>query len=113
MKIVKIAALVVLFGLLIATAIPNFISMREHRVANACVNNLRWIQTCKAQWGAEHKMDSSAVPTITDLTPYLPGAEKLFPTCPSGGVYTIGSLAQPPMCSEGKPDHALPDAHRP
>ena len=44
------------------------------------------------------------IPTALELLPYLKDA--VFPTCPSGGTYTINAVGVPPTCSI--PGHALP-----
>jgi hypothetical protein len=75
---------------------------RDH-LAAACVNNLRLIDAAKQQWALENNRPAQAVPTPQDLLGYLPN--KAFPTCPSGGVYNINPLNQPPTCST--PGHSL------
>jgi hypothetical protein len=51
----------------------------------------------------DNKADTGALPTQAQLTPtYL----KAFPTCPSGGTYTIAAIGSDPTCSIAT--HALP-----
>jgi hypothetical protein len=69
---------------------------------NVCVNNLRQIDGAKQQWALENKKSPTAFMTPADLSPYL----KVLPTCPAGGVYTLGLVNTPPVCSV--PGHALP-----
>lgn len=71
---------------------------------NTCINHLREIDGAKQQWALENNMPLDAVPTVKDLLPYL--KDGVFPTCPSGGKYTINSVQELPTCSiEG---HELP-----
>jgi hypothetical protein len=103
--------LITLFLLLVALILRAQFVPIHHYATNACVNNLRWIQQWKQQWGADHGNDSNAIPSETDLIVYCHHGTN-FPTCPSGGTYTLGPLSQPPTCSLGKPDHALPISDR-
>jgi hypothetical protein len=98
---ILIAAPVIL--LLLAIAIPNFLSPRVTLSENACANNLRWIQEAKAKWARDMKKAKTAVPTEDDLTPALKvlGAGNFFPRCPAGGTYTVGPVGDPVKCSVG------------
>jgi hypothetical protein len=97
-------------ALLLAYAVREIIEARVTKASNACVNNLRLITSAKEQWCVERKKSSTAVPTWSDLQPYLGyGPKKELPHCPDGGVYTIGRLDQIPTCSIGGRDHVLPD----
>ncbi|MGH7952617.1 MAG: hypothetical protein ACREFE_11970, partial [Limisphaerales bacterium] len=69
-----------------------------------CINNLRQIEAAKLQWALENNKTVDAVPTAQDLAPYFP--DRIFPTCPSGGTYTINAVGEPPTCSI--PGHVLP-----
>lgn len=71
---------------------------------NACIANLRQIDSAKLQWAADNNKTLTDTPTTQDLAAYLPGG--VFPTCPSGGSYTINSVGLPPSCSI--PGHAVP-----
>jgi hypothetical protein len=71
---------------------------------NTCIANLRQIDSAKLQWAADNNKTLNDTPTAQDLAGYLPGG--VFPTCPSGGSYTINSVGLPPSCSI--PGHAVP-----
>jgi K+-sensing histidine kinase KdpD len=74
---------------------------------NACINNLRLIDASKQQWALENKKQNTDTPTLEDLRPYLGrGTNGELPTCPDGGVYTVGAVGEKPTCS--LPGHALP-----
>ena len=62
---------VAIIGLLAAIAIPNFIRARTTSQQNACINNLRLIDSSKQQWALEQRQQSSSIPVGTDLQPYL------------------------------------------
>jgi hypothetical protein len=83
----------------------NFRTAQETAKRNACINNLRQIDGAKIQWMLENGVkDKSAVPTAFTLAPYL-SKKGLFPKCPLGGSYTIGSVDVNPTCS--LPGHIL------
>jgi hypothetical protein len=87
----------------------------------ACINNLRQIDAAKNEWALEHNAKSNGVVTIKDIRPYIErernnpfiklDAKGNLPKCPSGGVYTIGVIGEPPTCSLSTtvtPAHVLP-----
>ena len=76
---------------------------RAAAAQNACLNNLRQIDAAKQQWALENNKTASATPAAADLLPYF--KDGVFPVCPSGGTYTIGSVGEVPVCSV--PGHAL------
>lgn len=112
--LVEIMIVVLIIGILLAIAVPNFIRARETSRAKACVANLKQIESAKEQWAMDNKQTNTATPGATDLygsTLYI----KTTPTCPSNGVYTIGDMATRPVCSIGtngdsdpSNDHVLP-----
>ena len=69
-----------------------------------CIGNLRLIYAAKQAWALDKNKTDTDVPTEQDLLPYMKGG--IFPTCPAGGVYTIGAVGQVPTCSI--PGHVLP-----
>jgi len=82
-------------------------SMRETSAMNACINNLRMLDSAKAQWALEYRKKPTDTPAASDVQPYMgrgPAGE--FPVCPDGGVYTIGAVREKPTCSI--PGHVLP-----
>jgi competence protein ComGC len=94
--------------LLLVIAIPNFIKPRGTISRNACANNLFVIQAAKKHWALEKQKTTNDVPTWEDLLPYLDhGHMDGPPTCPSGGVYTIGKAGEPVKCSIGGVGHTL------
>jgi len=109
--LVEIMIVVAIIGLLAAIAIPNFVRARSTSQQNACINNLRLIDSAKQQWALERGQPSSAVPTLdanttTGLQPYLGrGASGEIPYCPldSGktGAYNIGAITNKPACNLG------------
>jgi septal ring factor EnvC (AmiA/AmiB activator) len=71
---------------------------------DACINNLRAIDTAKQEWALDNSKDAKDIPTADDLAPFLKG--NVLPVCPAGGAYTLGAMNEVPTCSV--PGHALP-----
>jgi type II secretory pathway pseudopilin PulG len=87
---------ILIIGLLLAMAIPNWLNTRENSRQKACINNLTEISDAKDIWAADTKAVDGATPTSTDLAPtYI----KVFPICPASGSYTINTLGVAPTCS--------------
>jgi prepilin-type N-terminal cleavage/methylation domain-containing protein len=108
--LVEIMIVVLIIGILLAIAVPNFIKARETSRSKSCVANLKQIEAAKEQWCMDLKQAATATPAAADLygtTAYV----KNTPDCPSGGTYTIGDMATRPVCSIGTgatPAHTLP-----
>jgi len=69
--LVEIMIVVAIIGLLAAIAIPNFVRARQTSQTNACINNLRQIDSAKQQWALENGKKSTDTPASTDLNPYI------------------------------------------
>ncbi|MDB6026723.1 MAG: peptidase Ste24p [Verrucomicrobiales bacterium] len=93
--LVEIMIVVAIIGLLAAIAIPNFFKSRLAAQQNACINNLRQIESAKQVWALEQKKLNVDVVGEADLVgPQL--YIKNHPVCPAGGEYdykTVGSNA--------------------
>jgi prepilin-type N-terminal cleavage/methylation domain-containing protein len=113
--LVEIMIVVAIIGLLAAIAIPNFVKARATSQANACINNMRQIDSAANQWALEAKKKTGdAITMATDLTPYIKlNAASVIPPCPAGGTYkcdTVGGIP-PVTCSLGSsvtPPHLMP-----
>lgn len=99
--LVEIMIVVAIIGLLAAIAIPNFVKARETARKNACINNLRLIDSAKQQWATELNKAATSTPGSAALVSYIgrPGTTAL-PGCPSGGTYTIGAVNAAPTCNQ-------------
>jgi len=113
--LVEIMIVVAIIGLLAAIAIPNFVKARTTSQQNACINNLRLIDSSKQQWALEQRQQSSNVPIGTDLQPYLGrGASGELPTCPvdpQNGFttsYSPNNVGSKPTCLIVASTHILP-----
>lgn len=106
--LVEIMIVVLIIGILLAIAVPNFMRARENSRTRTCIANLRQIEAAKEQWAMDNRQPGTAVPVWNDLVGTGDnGYMKSQPTCPSGGTYTIGAVQDNPTCSIGG-THALP-----
>jgi len=110
--LVEIMIVVAIIGILATLAIPNFIKSRETARKNACINNLRLIDTAIQQWALENNKNNGDTVAVDSLTTYLNrgagvinGSASGAVKCPSGGSYTITTVDQKPTCSVA--GHAL------
>ena len=96
---------VLIIGILMAIAVPNFVKARDSSRTNSCIANLKQIDSAKEQWAMDNKKDAGAAVAFSDLvgaTAYM----KSQPTCPSGGTYTVNAVGTNPACD--KTNHTLP-----
>ena len=116
---VEIMIVVAIIGLLAAIAIPNFVKARTTSQQNACINNLRLIDSSKQQWALEQRQQTSSTPAGSDLQPYLGrGISGELPACPVATAgpgaagfaasYVVNNVGTPPTCSIVSSTHILP-----
>jgi type II secretory pathway pseudopilin PulG len=106
---------VAIIGLLAAIAIPNFVKARTTSQQNACINNLRLIDSSKQQWALEQRQQNAASPQGSDLQPYLGrGANGELPSCPVDSTsqfsssYLPNNVGTKPQCQIVTSSHILP-----
>jgi competence protein ComGC len=88
---------VLIIGILLAIAVPNFIKARETSRTKSCIANLRQIDAGKEQFAMDAKLGNGDAVAQGDLEPdYI----KSWPECPSGGTYTINAVGTDPVCTE-------------
>jgi prepilin-type N-terminal cleavage/methylation domain-containing protein len=113
--LVEIMIVVVIIGVLLAIAVPNFVRARESSRAKSCVSNLKSINGAMEQWAMDNKKASGQPVVTTDLY----GTDKYVkaePVCPGGGEYIIEAVGIDPTCTVGDSgtpadatdDHVLP-----
>jgi len=98
--LVEIMIVVAIIGLLAAIAIPSFVKARNTSQQNACINNLRQIDSGKEQaamannWGNSTDCDSTANKPLVNA--YIKGET---PVCPASGTYSYMTLSNSPTCT--------------
>jgi prepilin-type N-terminal cleavage/methylation domain-containing protein len=106
--LVEIMIVVAIIGLLAAIAIPNFIKARNTSQINACINNLRQLDSATQQWALENKAADTTVPVAAapaGVYGYLKSQK--VPVCPANGTYALGgTVIASPTCTIAL--HVLP-----
>ncbi len=103
--LVEIMIVVLIIGILMAIAVPNFVKARDSSRTNSCIANLKQTDSAKEQWAMDNKKSTGDAVAYTDLvgaTLYM----KSTPSCPSGGTYTVNPVGTTPTCD--KTGHVLP-----
>ena len=95
--LVEIITVVAIIGILSVIAIANFMAAQRVAKRNACIANLKQIQTVISTWALDTGSSSDATFTMTDLVPSyikvwpkegtadypLPAAIGAVPVCPN------------------------------
>jgi prepilin-type N-terminal cleavage/methylation domain-containing protein len=100
--LVEIMIVVLIIGILLAIAIPNFVAARETSRAKACVGNLKQIDSATQQFAMANSLSgSSSLSTYTIATLVGPtGYIRATPICPEGGTYSLPATPSgEPYCS--------------
>ena len=101
--LVEIMIVVAIIGLLAAIAIPSFMKARTTSQQNACINNLRQIDSGKEQAALAYKLASNDSIASASVHEYLKGDA---PVCPAGGTYAYENIGTNPTCNIAT--HQLP-----
>ena len=103
--LVEIMIVVLIIGIIVSIAVPNFIQARHSARQSSCINNMKEIESAKEQWAMDQKKSNGDIADFTDLvgaTLYL----KSTPSCPSAGNYTVNPIGSVPQCDVS--GHLLP-----
>ena len=96
--LIEIMIVILIIGLLLAIAIPNFLKARNASRLKTCLTNMRQIDSAKEEWA----MSNSGTPVFADLigpSKYIKGDPTDPPTCPTDGSgYTINAIGTNPTC---------------
>jgi len=97
--------------------VPSFVKARNTSARNACINNLRQIDSGKEQAALANKWeDGTDCDNPTNkavINQYIKG--NTTPLCPDGGTYSYNLMGKNPTCSKYRKDdvstrsHHLPD----
>ena len=104
--LVEIMIVVLIIGILLAIAVPNFIKARETSRKQTCIGNMKQADSGKEQWAMENNKTTGDACAWADLGPnYI----KAQPACPSGGAYTVAVIGTAPSCTRAVAlGHVLP-----
>ena len=97
--LIEIMIVVLIIGILLAIAVPNFVRAREASRAKACIANLKQIDSAKEQWAMDNRISAGqGAPDPAGLSG-ANGYIKSTPVCPSSGSYTSGNVGTAPTCT--------------
>ena len=99
--LIEIMIVVLIIGILLAIAVPNFVRARASSRLKSIVANLKQVDSAVEQWAMEQNKASGAVVTQADLdgstgAAYISGPVPAWPQGPVAGTYlvaTVGALA--------------------
>lgn len=90
--LVEIMIVVLIIGVLLAIALPNYDHARANTNYHAILDNLRRIDSAKERWGMDNGKSASDAPTVSDLVPaYLSSLNAPIP-----GTYVPNDLNSMP-----------------
>ena len=112
--IIELAVVVAIIGIIIAIALPNFVTGLTRARRNTCINNLRQIHLAKEQWALENDKAADTVVTASDLDngDYIQGDTASL-WCPLdtteifANSYNINKIGEDPTCKKDLTGHAL------
>ena len=116
--LVEIMIVVLIIGILLAIAIPNFVQARESSRAKACVANLKQLDSAKQQYMMDKNVSTftSVVGTNSSTDTYgglVTQYVRSAPLCPAGGTYTSGDGRRPcPRAAWPRPPPPPTASHR-
>jgi len=102
---VEIVIVVLIIGILLGLAIPNFSRARKEARQKACISNLRMIDAAKKMWALDNKKPSGTPVLLTSLMgTYISGPQVAEFRCPSSGrpySRSVGVVGTLPLCPTG------------
>lgn len=104
--LVEVMIVVLIIGVLMSIAVPQFLRSRSLSWQRSCQSNLRQIDNSKDEWATETSVVLGGACSMTDLVPkYI----RSTPTCPGGGTYNCEVVGTRPTCNYvGSHPHVLP-----
>lgn len=96
--LVEMMIVVLVIGILLGIAVPQWLHARENSRSKSCVSNLKRITDAKELFAQEAHKNSGDTCDMSDIWPdYLQGSSA--PTCPAGGTYTVDAIGTDPTCT--------------
>lgn len=103
--LIEIMIVVLIIGILLAIAIPNFVTARQTSQKKSCLSNLKQIDAAKEQWAMDGHTGTPTAADLAGATAYIKGA---MPVCPTDGTaYTINAVGTDPTCANAALGHVL------
>ncbi len=104
--LVEIMIVVLIIGILLAIAVPNFVKARQSSRLQTVVANLNQIESAKDQCAMEKgaAAGNTALCTQAVLTDATSGYMKSWPSGPISGTYAVGAIGTAPTFSSKNAD---------
>ena len=100
--LVEIMIVVLIIGILLAIAVPNFVRARESSRQKACVGNMKQIYSANQQWAMDNRAKATDAPPAVSALSGTGNYINALPKCPAGGAYTqAADVSSNPTCSYG------------
>lgn len=110
-SLVEIMVVVVVIGIILAIALPNYFTSTVASKRASCIANLTKIDVAIDQWALENGIAPGTLISGSDeddiYDNHIKGAR---PKCPSGGTYVFHEVGSRPQitCSKEDEGHKLP-----
>ena len=110
--LVEIMIVVLIIGILLAIAIPNFIKARQNSRQQTIIANLKQIENAKEQCAMDKGLSSGGTTGCaqSDLTDATNGYMKSWPSGPVSGTYAVNAIGTAPTFQSKSSDQWAADA---
>ena len=95
--LLEIMVVILIIGILLAIAVPQFINSRTRSQQRACISSLRGIESAKELYTYKNNLKQGD--PIDGNLAWTDYSRQPYPICPSGGSYTVGLVGELPSCS--------------
>ncbi len=95
--LVEIMIVVLIIGILLAIAVPNFINARTNSRVQTCIANLKQIDSAKQQYAMAQGLVNGAA--VNDATALVPTYMNAWPSGPITGTYAANAVGTDPTFS--------------
>lgn len=95
--LLEIMVVILIIGILLAIAVPQFINSRTRSQQRACISHLRSLESAKELFTYRNALKQGD--TIDANLAWSDYSRQPYPICPAGGTYSIGLVGELPTCS--------------
>ncbi len=85
---------VMIMGMLLAIAVPNFVTARKNGRIETCLSNLKAIDEAKQQYAMENGLTSGSA--VGNAAALVPTYMQAWPTGPIAGTYAANAVGTDP-----------------
>lgn len=105
--VVEILIVIAIISTLATMSLPQFTKARASTKKGVCLNNLRQIDAAIDRWVFENDFPEGGTLSSSQEAEVYSFLKSGKPECPSGGVYSIGTIGVHPQVSCTITDHVL------